>query len=70
MAGLRKGAGGDGCGLVFARDPMRAGLAEFLDEDGLPYPSTKLTEGDPLYCYFNQGGILDRYSKKRGFYQS
>ena len=26
---------------------------EFLDVDGLPYPGTRLTDGDPFYCYRN-----------------
>jgi len=53
-AGLRKGQGGDDCGLVFARDPMKKDLEKFLDRDGLPHAGTPLTEGDPMYCYFNQ----------------
>ena len=53
VAGLRKNSGGDSCGLVFARDITKPQLAKFLDKDGLPYPGTKLVEGDPLYCYFS-----------------
>jgi len=53
VAGLRKNSGGDSCGLVFARDPKQANLADFLDTDGLPHPGTPMKEGDPLYCYFN-----------------
>lgn len=53
VAGLRKGSGGDDCGLVFARDPKQPSLAAYLDEDGLPYPGTQMTEGTPLYSYFN-----------------
>lgn len=53
-AGLRKGHGGDECGLVFARDPTKKELEKFLDQDGLPFPGLALEEGDPMYCYFNQ----------------
>ena len=45
VAGLRKGAGGDSCGLIFARDPTNPQLVNFLDDDGLPYPGTSLQVG-------------------------
>ena len=42
------------CDFHFARDPERANeLKGHLDEDGLPYPGQRLTEGDPFYCFRN-----------------
>ena len=45
--------------LIFDRDPKRFELTKFLDSDGLPYPGTRLQEGDPYYCYRNdaEGGV-------------
>lgn len=37
----------------FCRNPQLEHLAEKLDADGLPYLGAKLTEHDPLYCYYN-----------------
>ena len=46
--------GGDLCDFQFARDPTKLSeLSGFIDEDGLPYPGTRLTHGDPFYCYRN-----------------
>lgn len=33
----------------FARDPEKPGLAETLDNDGLPIPGTRIKEGDVYY---------------------
>jgi len=56
------------CDFVFARDPAKPDLAKFLDEDGLPFIGTRLTEGDPFYCYRNdaEGGIhlVKKYEAK------
>lgn len=37
----------------FARDPEKPGLAETLDNDGLPIPGTRIKEGDVYYCYYD-----------------
>ncbi|CAH1407605.1 unnamed protein product [Nezara viridula] len=38
----------------FGLDPNKPHLAEFLGEDGLPFPGAKITNGQPYYCYFDQ----------------
>jgi len=54
--------------LIFDRDPKRFELTKFLDSDGLPYPGTRLQEGDPYYCYRNdaEGGVytIKKYESK------
>lgn len=37
----------------FCRNPHLDNLIAKLDTDGLPHPGTKLTENDPLYCYYD-----------------
>nr|XP_019540879.2 DNA-directed RNA polymerase I subunit RPA2 [Aedes albopictus] len=37
----------------FARDPRNENLRPFLDNDGLPHKSAKLSLRTPLYCYFD-----------------
>lgn len=63
---------GDSGDFLFARDPNKPDLEAFLDEDGLPYPGTRLTEGDPFYCYRNdaEGGIyvVKKYEAKETAY--
>merc|ERR1719192_151950 len=58
--------------LIFDRDPKRVDLTKFLDADGLPYPGTRLQEGDPYYCYRNdaEGGIytIKKYESKEMAY--
>ena len=58
--------------LIFDRDPKRLELSKFLDADGLPYPGTRLQEGDPYYCYRNdaEGGVytIKKYESKEMAY--
>jgi len=66
-AGLRKNSLTESCGLIFARDPSKPHLADFLGEDGLPHIGMPLKEGDPLYCFFNQNEIkfvVKKYTSK------
>ncbi|CAG9824766.1 unnamed protein product [Phaedon cochleariae] len=37
----------------FSRDKEGKNLAEFLDEDGLPYLGRRMVDGEPHYCYFD-----------------
>ncbi|KAK7070087.1 DNA-directed RNA polymerase I subunit RPA2 [Halocaridina rubra] len=37
----------------FRRNPTMTNLNNYLDPYGLPYPGTKLTNGDPYYCVYN-----------------
>ncbi|KRT81951.1 hypothetical protein AMK59_5805, partial [Oryctes borbonicus] len=37
----------------FCRDPSQEQLVDKLDTDGLPYVGRKITEGEPLYCFYN-----------------
>ncbi|XP_014274585.1 DNA-directed RNA polymerase I subunit RPA2 isoform X2 [Halyomorpha halys] len=37
----------------FGLDPAKPQLTEFLGEDGLPFPGSKISYGQPYYCYFD-----------------
>ncbi len=59
------------CDLVFERDPKKPFLNAFLDADGLPLVGTRLTEGDPMYCYRNDSEatyVIKKYEGKEVAY--
>ncbi|XP_068242605.1 DNA-directed RNA polymerase I subunit RPA2 [Palaemon carinicauda] len=52
--------------VYFKRDPDIADLEKTLDLYGLPYPGTKLSEGDPYYCTYNIQTRIYRLVKYKG----
>ncbi|CAL4133379.1 unnamed protein product, partial [Meganyctiphanes norvegica] len=51
---------------IFRRDPSSANQAAFLDESGLPYPGTKIKEGEPYYCVYDINQQTYRLTKYKG----
>nr|XP_022916838.1 DNA-directed RNA polymerase I subunit RPA2 [Onthophagus taurus] len=43
----------DDSNSYFCRDPSKENLIDYIDSDGLPYIGRKMSEGEPLYCYYN-----------------
>ncbi|XP_064102895.1 LOW QUALITY PROTEIN: DNA-directed RNA polymerase I subunit RPA2-like [Macrobrachium nipponense] len=52
--------------IYFRRNPETPDLDKILDQYGLPYPGTKLTEGDPYYCTYNVQTRIYRLTKYKG----
>lgn len=50
----------------FARDPHNPKLESLLDNDGLPHPGTKLTQGSPYYCFFDTNEAVFKLMKYKG----
>lgn len=53
----------------FGLDPAKPELRNFLGEDGLPYPGTKLSDGTPYYCYYDEDTQNYVTGKHHGSYE-
>ncbi|KAK3866677.1 hypothetical protein Pcinc_027812 [Petrolisthes cinctipes] len=52
--------------FVFSRNPASEKLRSFLDHNGLPYPGSQLTEGNPYYCVYDVRSKRYRETTYRG----